>query len=66
MNEKAAPPTQVGTARYMAPEVLEGSMFYREAEAHMRIDVYAASLVMWEVRKTFASFFSNSNLGTTR
>ncbi|KAL5266642.1 hypothetical protein ACHWQZ_G003870 [Mnemiopsis leidyi] len=49
LNEKAAPPTQVGTARYMAPEVLEGSMFYREAEAHMRIDVYASSLVMWEV-----------------
>ena len=24
-------------------------MFYREAEAHMRIDVYAASLVMWEL-----------------
>ena len=24
-------------------------MFYREAEAHMRIDVYASSLVMWEV-----------------
>lgn len=49
LNEKAAPPTQVGTPRYMAPEVLEGSMFYREAEAHMRIDVYAASLVMWEI-----------------
>jgi len=30
-------------------QVLEGSMFYREAEAHMRIDVYASSLVMWEV-----------------
>ena len=24
-------------------------MFYREAEAHMRIDVYASSLVMWEM-----------------
>lgn len=39
---------QVGTKRYMAPEVLEGAVAF-QAEAFLCIDVYALALVMWEV-----------------
>uniref|UniRef100_A0A1I7X573 Serine/threonine-protein kinase receptor n=1 Tax=Heterorhabditis bacteriophora TaxID=37862 RepID=A0A1I7X573_HETBA len=39
---------QVGTRRYMAPEVLEGATEFTVA-AFRQIDVYAISLVMWEV-----------------
>uniref|UniRef100_A0AC35GE62 Serine/threonine-protein kinase receptor n=1 Tax=Panagrolaimus sp. PS1159 TaxID=55785 RepID=A0AC35GE62_9BILA len=39
---------QVGTRRYMSPEVLEGATEF-SAFAFQQIDVYAASLVMWEV-----------------
>ncbi|XP_075243301.1 TGF-beta receptor type-2-like [Convolutriloba macropyga] len=40
--------SQVGTRRYMAPEVLEGAIIFT-AEAFLRIDIYAASLVLWEL-----------------
>lgn len=39
---------QVGTRRYMAPEVLEGATEF-SAFAFQQIDVYAAGLVMWEI-----------------
>ncbi len=39
---------QVGTARYMAPEVLEGAIHFQR-EAFQRIDVYALALIMWEM-----------------
>ena len=39
---------QVGTKRYMAPEVLDGAIAFQR-ESFMRIDVYALSLVMWEM-----------------
>lgn len=39
---------QVGTRRYMAPEVLEGATEF-SAFAFKQIDVYAAALVLWEV-----------------
>lgn len=39
---------QVGTRRYMAPEVLEGAInFHRDA--FLRIDMYALGLVLWEL-----------------
>ncbi|KAM9343252.1 activin receptor type-2A-like isoform 2-T2 [Pholidichthys leucotaenia] len=39
---------QVGTRRYMAPEVLEGAInFHRDA--FLRIDMYAVGLVLWEL-----------------
>lgn len=41
-------PLQVGTRRYMAPEVLEGAInFHRDA--FLRIDMYALGLVLWEL-----------------
>ncbi|XP_065114992.1 activin receptor type-2B [Paramisgurnus dabryanus] len=39
---------QVGTRRYMAPEVLEGAINFQR-DAFLRIDMYAMGLVLWEV-----------------
>lgn len=39
---------QVGTRRYMAPEVLEGAINYTQDSLY-RIDVYACGLVLWEL-----------------
>lgn len=41
---------QVGTKRYMSPEVLEGATEF-SAFAFRQIDVYAAALVLWEILK---------------
>ena len=41
-------PLQVGTRRYMAPEVLEGAINFSR-DAFLRIDMYACGLVLWEV-----------------
>ncbi len=39
---------QVGTARYMPPEVLEGAIYFQR-ESFQRIDVYALALIIWEI-----------------
>lgn len=40
----------VGTLRYMAPEVLEGAVNLRDCESSLKqIDVYALGLVVWEL-----------------
>ena len=39
---------QVGTRRYMAPEVLEGAISFNR-DSFLRIDMYACALVMWEL-----------------
>ncbi|GFT27346.1 bone morphogenetic protein receptor type-2 [Nephila pilipes] len=40
----------VGTLRYMAPEILEGAVNLRDCESSLKqTDVYALGLVMWEV-----------------
>ncbi|KAK4304928.1 hypothetical protein Pmani_023145 [Petrolisthes manimaculis] len=39
---------QVGTRRYMAPEVLEGAINFQR-DAFLRIDMYACGLVLWEM-----------------
>lgn len=41
-------PLQVGTRRYMAPEVLEGAINFQR-DAFLRIDMYAMGLVLWEL-----------------
>lgn len=41
-------PPQVGTWRYMAPEVLEGAINFQR-DAFLRIDMYALGLVLWEL-----------------
>ncbi|KAK8763268.1 hypothetical protein V5799_034122 [Amblyomma americanum] len=40
----------VGTLRYMAPEVLEGAVNLRDCESSLKqVDVYALGLVLWEI-----------------
>lgn len=43
------PPVQVGTARYMAPEVLESRVNLEDLEAFKQMDVYSMALVLWEM-----------------
>ncbi|KAL5282678.1 ACVR2A.2 family protein [Megaselia abdita] len=40
--------SQVGTKRYMAPEVIEGAIDFNR-DAFLRIDIYACGLVLWEM-----------------
>ncbi|XP_043930954.1 TGF-beta receptor type-2-like [Protopterus annectens] len=40
---------QVGTARYMAPEVLESRVNLEDVESFKQIDVYSMALVLWEM-----------------
>lgn len=40
---------QVGTIRYMAPEVLEGAVNLRDCESALKqVDMYALGLIYWE------------------
>ena len=42
--------SQVGTLRYMAPEVLEGAVNLRDCEASLKqVDIYAVGLIFWEI-----------------
>lgn len=40
---------QVGTSRYMAPELLERLVNLTDIEMFKRVDVYGMALVMWEM-----------------
>ncbi|XP_028819479.1 TGF-beta receptor type-2-like [Denticeps clupeoides] len=40
---------QVGTARYMAPEVLESRINLENIESFKQVDVYSMALVLWEL-----------------
>lgn len=39
----------MGTARYMAPEVLESRVNLEDLEAFKQMDVYSMALVLWEM-----------------
>ncbi|XP_055385242.1 bone morphogenetic protein receptor type-2 [Condylostylus longicornis] len=42
--------SEVGTLRYMAPEILEGAVNLRDCETALKqIDVYSLGLVLWEL-----------------
>lgn len=42
--------SQVGTIRYMAPEVLEGAVNLRDCESALKqVDMYALGLIYWEI-----------------
>lgn len=45
---------QVGTRRYMAPEVLDGAVSFTRDNFH-RIDMYACGLVLWELASRCAA-----------
>lgn len=51
--------TEVGTRRYMAPEVLEGAVNLRDCETSLKqIDVYALGLVLWELATRCSEFYN--------
>lgn len=43
--------TRVGTRRYMAPEVLDGSLDVTSFEAFLKADIYSFGLVLWELSR---------------
>ncbi|KFM68339.1 Bone morphogenetic protein receptor type-2, partial [Stegodyphus mimosarum] len=48
----------VGTLRYMAPEILEGAVNLRDCESSLKqTDVYALGLVMWEIASRCSDLF---------
>ncbi|KAG8182062.1 hypothetical protein JTE90_013992 [Oedothorax gibbosus] len=48
----------VGTLRYMAPEVLEGAVNLRDCEASLKqIDVYSLGLIFWELATRCSDLF---------
>uniref|UniRef100_A0A8B9JBB3 Serine/threonine-protein kinase receptor n=1 Tax=Astyanax mexicanus TaxID=7994 RepID=A0A8B9JBB3_ASTMX len=49
---------QVGTRRYMAPEVLEGAINFQR-DAFLRIDMYAMGLVLWELVSRCTAIYPN-------
>ena len=57
---------QVGTIRYMAPEVLDGAVNLRECEASLKqIDIYALGLVFWEVGMRCSDLYQGMSSGLT-
>ena len=55
--------SQVGTIRYMSPEVLEGAVNLRDCEASLKqIDVYALGLVVWEMSMRCSDLFQGSSI----
>lgn len=55
-NEIDVPPNvRSGTRRYMAPELLDKSINPLDFEAHKKADIYAFSLVLWEMSRRCAT-----------
>ncbi|GAB6031872.1 hypothetical protein CHUAL_010268 [Chamberlinius hualienensis] len=55
--------TDVGTLRYMAPEVLEGAVNLRDCESSLKqIDVYAMGLVLWEVATRCSDLYQGTEV----
>lgn len=48
VNTSKAVMSQVGTNRYMAPEILQGSISFLK-ESFLYVDIYGFALVMWEI-----------------
>lgn len=49
---------EVGTMRYMAPEILEGAVNLRDCETSLKqIDVYSLGLVLWELCMRCEEFY---------
>ena len=47
--ENDLPNYRQGTNRYLAPEILDGSIIKDDIYSYLMADVYSFSLVMWEV-----------------
>ena len=49
--DKELPNPRQGTKRYMAPEILKGTIRERDVDSYVMADVYALSLIMWELSR---------------
>lgn len=50
---------EVGTVRYMAPEMLEGAVNLRDCETALKqVDIYSLGLVLWELFTRCREFYS--------
>lgn len=55
--------TDVGTLRFMAPELLDGAVNLRDCEASLKqIDIYALGLVLWEVSSRCVDLYQGAPL----
>ncbi|XP_041371849.1 uncharacterized protein LOC121385295 [Gigantopelta aegis] len=53
--------TDVGTVRYMAPELLDGAVNLRDCEASLKqIDIYALGLVLWEISQRCSDLYQGA------
>ena len=55
---------QVGTRRYMAPEILEGAIIFSR-DQFFRIDMYACGLVLWELTSRCTTVWNLLNPSVT-
>ena len=40
-----------GTKRYMAPEILDGTIHHTKFDAYKMVDIYSFGLIMWEIAR---------------
>ncbi|XP_064819628.1 bone morphogenetic protein receptor type-2-like [Oncorhynchus masou masou] len=60
--EENAAISEVGTVRYMAPEVLEGAVNLRDCESALKqVDMYALGLIYWETFMRCTDLFPGNN-----
>lgn len=50
-DDSKLPNPQQGTKRYMAPEILKGSIDAKCIDSYVMADMYAFSLLMWELSR---------------
>ncbi|XP_031619655.1 activin receptor type-2B [Contarinia nasturtii] len=51
---------EVGTIRYMAPEILEGAVNLRDCETALKqVDIYSLGLVLWELYSRCHEFYAS-------
>ncbi|XP_063951990.1 bone morphogenetic protein receptor type-2-like [Lytechinus pictus] len=56
--------TDVGTVRYMSPEVLDGAVNLRDCECALKqVDVYALGLVIWEIAMRCKDLYPRDEIG---
>lgn len=54
---------EVGTIRYMAPEILEGAVNLRDCETALKqVDIYSLGLVLWELYSRCHEFYSTDDM----
>ncbi|KAM4608729.1 bone morphogenetic protein receptor type-2-like [Polymixia lowei] len=62
-DEDNAAISEVGTVRYMAPEVLEGAVNLRDCESALKqVDMYALGLVYWETFMRCSDLFPGESV----